>query len=104
MNEQSHPYDSYFYVLDPVLISKVEEFAVLGYGEVEKADLWEYLTKKVWKKPKEGIRIYELVSDVISINIGRYMNFAAVEAIKSPNWLSELDSDELQELLNPREK
>ncbi|MEK3890608.1 post-transcriptional regulator [Bacillus sp. FSL K6-3431] len=104
MTEQSHPYDSYFYVLDPVLVSKVEEFTVLGYEEVSKTDLWEYLTRKVWRKPKEGIRMYELVSDVISLDIGKYMNFATVEAFKSPNWLSDLESEELQELLKPNEK
>lgn len=102
MKEQGHPYDSYFYILEPVLISKKEEFVVLGYGEVNKADLWAYLTQKKWRKPKEGIRIYELVSDVLSLNIGDFMNFATVEAFKSPDILKDLDGNEMQQLLNPK--
>ncbi|MBS4208987.1 post-transcriptional regulator [Bacillus sp. FJAT-50079] len=104
MEGTDHPYDSYFHVLTPALVSKVEEFAVLGYGKVEKADIWYYLTKKIWRNPKEGIRIYELVSDVISLNIGDYMNFSTVEAFKSPNIFADLESEELQALLNPKEQ
>ncbi|MBS4176223.1 post-transcriptional regulator [Lederbergia citrea] len=102
METKKHPYDPYFNVLTPVLVSKVEEFIVLGYGEVNKHDLWLFLTKKKWKKHKEGIRMYELVSDVLSLNIGEFMNFITVEAFKSPNLLSDLDSEELQELLQPK--
>ncbi|MBS4199784.1 post-transcriptional regulator [Bacillus sp. FJAT-49732] len=91
-------------MLSPVLTSKAEEFAVLGYGEVKMEDIWTFLTKKKWRKPKEGIRIYELVSDVLSMKVGEFMNFATVEAFKSPDWFSELDSEELQELLVPKDK
>ncbi|MFK4997599.1 post-transcriptional regulator [Bacillus sp. N9] len=104
MEVKDHPYNSYFHVLTPALVSKVEEFNVLGYGKVDKADLWNYLTKKIWRNPKEGIRMYELVSDVISLNIGDFMNFSTVEAFKSPNLLADLESKELQALLNPTEQ
>ena len=102
MKEKGHPYDLYMNMLGPALQSKSEEFLVLGYGEVKKHELWSFLTKKKWRKPKEGIRIYELVSDVLSMKIGEYMNFATVEAFRSPNWFSDLESDELQELLQKK--
>lgn len=101
---KEHPYDSYFHILDPALQSKIEEFTVLGYGTVEKSDLWTFLTQKKWKKYKEGIRMYELVSDVLSVKIGDYMNFATVEAYKSPDLFSDLDSKELEELLHTKDK
>lgn len=99
-----HPYDSYFHLLSPALESKVEEFIVFGYDKVNKDDLWGFLTKKKWKKHKDAIRMYELVADVLSLNVGEYMNFATVEAYKSPNWFTDLDSDELQSLLDPKDK
>ncbi|MBS4217035.1 post-transcriptional regulator [Bacillus sp. FJAT-49711] len=103
MDTSHHPYDSYLHVLKPALTSKAEEFAVLGYGEVKTEDIWIFLTKKKWRKHKEGIRIYELVSDVLSMKVGEFMNFATVEAFKSPDWFSDIDSDELQELLQIKE-
>ncbi|MCR2820513.1 post-transcriptional regulator [Lederbergia panacisoli] len=99
METSHHPYDSYLHMLEPALTSKAEEFAVLGYGKVKTEDLWSFLTKKKWKKHKEGIRIYELVSDILSMKVGEFMNFATVEAFKSPDWFSDIESDELQELL-----
>lgn len=103
MDGTNHPYQLYFHRLMPVLESKVEEFKVLGYGKITTEDLWSYLTQKKWRKPKDGIRMNELVADIFSTNIGEYMNFAALEAYKSPNLFADLDSEELQELLNPQE-
>ncbi len=102
METKNHPYDSYYHLLEPVLESKAEEFTVLGYGKISKQNLWEYLTRKKWRKHREGIRVYELVSDILSVKVGEYMNYATVEAYKSPNWFTELDSEELQELLEPK--
>ena len=91
-------------MLGPALQSKAEEFLVLGYGEeCKKHELWSFLTNKKWRKPKEGIRIYELVSDVLSMKIGEDRRImATVEAFRSPNLLSDLESDELQELLQKK--
>ena len=102
--DKIHPYDEYFEVLQPALTSKVEEFLLIGYGKVKVKDLWEYLTKKKWKKTETEIRVHELVSDVLSVKAGDYMNFATIEAFKSPNWFVELDGEELQELLKPNDK
>jgi len=104
MDASQHPYESYFHMLTPALTSKAEEFTVLGYGEIKIEDIWTFLTKKKWRKPKDGIRVYELVSDVLSFKVGEYMNYATVEAYKSPDLFSDLDSEELQELLLPKDK
>lgn len=102
METKEHPYDSYFHILNPALESKVEEIELLGYGKISKEDLWEYLTKKKWKKHKEGIRIHELVSDVLKVKVGDYMNYATVEAYKAPDLFIDIDSEELQELLQKK--
>ncbi|HEY4552730.1 MAG TPA: post-transcriptional regulator [Bacillaceae bacterium] len=104
MKQGSHPYESYFHILGPALQSKAEEMAVLGYGHVTKEDLWGFLINKKWKKPAEGIRMYALVSDVLSLKPGEYMNYATVSAFRSPDLFADLDSEELNELLHPKGK
>lgn len=99
MEKTTHPYDVFFDQLKPVLISKVEEFQLLGYEKIDIQDIWTYLVNKKWKKHKEDIRTYELVSDIFSLKIGEFMNYMAIEAIKTSNWLEDLSSDEMQELL-----
>ena len=99
MSESKHLYDDYFHMLKPVLISKVEEFLVLGYEDVNKEDIWRYLTVKKWKKPKEGIRVYELVSDIMSIRVGDYMNFATVEAFRSSDPFEDFNNEDIGQLL-----
>jgi hypothetical protein len=93
-----------FDLLIPALKSKAEELSILGYGKVEARDIWNYFIKKRWKNQKEDVHIYELVSDILSLKAGDYMNFAAVEAYRSPNWFADLDSNELEDLLNPKKK
>ncbi|VEF47669.1 post-transcriptional regulator of ComE expression [Bacillus freudenreichii] len=83
MSEYKHEYDDYFHMLKPALLSKAEEFAVLGYEDVTIKDIWRFLTEKTWKKPKEGVRVYELVSDVLSLRVGDFMNFVTMEAFRS---------------------
>ncbi|WP_338750362.1 post-transcriptional regulator [Bacillus sp. FJAT-52991] len=97
-----HPYEVYFQQLLPVLRSKVEEFRLLNYGTIDIPSLWEYLTKKKWKKPEQDVHIYQLVADIVSTKAIDYMNFATVEAYRSPNWLEEVNHEELQELFRPK--
>lgn len=104
MPEVRHKYEQYYDILGPALTSKAEELLLIGYGKVSIQDLWGYFTKKKWKKPKEDVHLHELVSDVLSLKAGDYMNFATVEAYRSPNWFVDLEEDELQELLKPKEK
>ncbi|RWR15226.1 post-transcriptional regulator [Siminovitchia fortis] len=104
MAEQNHEYDDYFHRLKPALMSKAEEFAVLGYEDISIEDLWRFLTEKTWRKPKEGVRVHELVSDVLSLKAGDFMNFATVEAYRSQGDPFEgLGNDDLQQLLKTDE-
>lgn len=104
MMNGDHPYDSFFAQLEPALTSKREEFAMLGYKEVTNKDIWEFLKKKKWKKPKDDIRLYEISADILSAKVHDYMNFATVEAYRSPNWFTEINPEELEDLLHPKNK
>lgn len=102
MQETGHIYDKNFKKLEPALKSKLEELDLIGYGQVSMKDLWSYLTKKKWKNVNKEIHIHELVSDILSVKAGDFMNFATVEAFRSPNWFAELNEEELQELLKSK--
>lgn len=47
-----HPAAIYKDHLKPFLFSKLEEFIVLGYKDVDLEELWSYLENKKWKKNK----------------------------------------------------
>ncbi|AFQ58609.1 post-transcriptional regulator ComN [Bacillus subtilis] len=96
---EKHPADLYKDHVRPFLYSKLEEFKILGYDDVELESLWSYLTDKKWKKKTE-LSIYELASDILSVKIGEFMNYATVESFKTSNWLgSEEGQEALEELL-----
>jgi predicted NAD/FAD-binding protein len=80
--ERGHSYGRYYKQIKPALESKKEEFKLLGYEKITEVDLWNYLTKKKWKKPKEEIHLYEIVADILSMKIGDVMNYTTVEAFK----------------------
>ncbi|KAB7708655.1 competence protein ComN [Bacillus aerolatus] len=97
-----HPYEKYFQHLLPALKSKVEEFRLLNYGTIDIPSLWEYLTRKKWRKPVEDVHMYQLVADIVSTMPGDYMNYATIESYRSTNWLEEISKEELQELLGTK--
>jgi hypothetical protein len=80
--DRNHHYAHFYNEIQPAIRSKVEEFNIFGYEKVTEKDLWEFLTRKKWKKFKEDIHLYEVVADVLSVKIGELMNFTTVEAFK----------------------
>lgn len=93
-----HKYDHFRNQVQPALISKIEEFALLGYGTVEEEALWKYLTMKKWRKPQEEIKLFEVVQDILSVDIGQYMSFVTVEAFKGSDFYF-VNGEDLKELL-----
>ncbi|AGK55050.1 post-transcriptional regulator [Bacillus sp. 1NLA3E] len=88
-----HDYDCFHEAVYPALKSKLEEFMLLGYATISERELWTYLTNKKWRKCKEDIHLYEIVQDILSVQIGDYMNFATVEAFKQPDFSFESEED-----------
>ncbi len=56
---EKHPAEMYKDHLRPFLYSKLEEFKILGYDDVEHESLWSYLIHKKWKQKKE-LPLHEL--------------------------------------------
>lgn len=51
--ENSHAFNQFRSKVEPALISKLEEFQLLGYDSVSEEGLWDFLTRKRWKKVKD---------------------------------------------------
>ncbi|KAA6448773.1 post-transcriptional regulator [Bacillus swezeyi] len=91
-----HPAELYKDHLKPFLLSKAEEFMILGYDDIEIKELWSYLLNKKWKNKKD-VQIHHLAGDILSVKIGEFMNYATVESFKTSNLL---DSPEGQDMLD----
>jgi len=89
------PLDEFRDQVRPAIVSKLEEFALLGYEEVSAEKLWEFLKNKKWKKTTE-LSVHEVVQDVLALKVGDFMNYATVESYKTASWY---DSDEAKNLL-----
>jgi hypothetical protein len=96
--ENSHINSHFRTRVQPALISKLEEFILLGYDSVSEEGLWEFLTKKRWKKVKEDMRLYAVIQDILAVKVSDYISFATIEAYKATEF-SFNDENELKELL-----
>lgn len=93
-----HKYDCFRDTVQPALVSKLEEFRLLGYDTITETSLWEFLTKKKWKKNQEDKKLFEIVQDIMSVDIGDFMNYATIQAFKMDEF-SFANEEERRELL-----
>ncbi|WP_308170358.1 post-transcriptional regulator [Neobacillus sp. 114] len=82
----------------PAMVSKLEEFRLLGYDSISETELWGYLTKKKWRKVTDEKKLYEIIQDILSIKVSDYISFATIETYKTAE-LSLEDEEEWKELL-----
>lgn len=94
----SHTYNQFRSKVQPAMASKLEEFNLLGYDAVTENELWEFLIKKKWKKPKDEIMLYEIIQDILTVKVSDYMSFTTIESYKSAEF-SMNDENEWKELL-----
>jgi hypothetical protein len=86
----------------PVLNSKLEEIKLNGYEGIAIEDLWNFCLQKKWRKKNLAeIRIHEVVSTIFSLRASEIVSHLQIQQFQSTNWFSELNQDELKELLNP---
>ncbi|WP_110111457.1 post-transcriptional regulator [Bacillus sp. CGMCC 1.16541] len=76
-----------------VVKSKIEEFHLLGYGEVREENLWDYLQKKKWKKVKEELPLHHMVNDILTVKVMDIMNYITIQSYKGSR-LEELNNQE----------
>ncbi|MGE7666203.1 post-transcriptional regulator [Ureibacillus composti] len=87
----------------PVLQSKLEEIKYFEYDGITTQDIWNYCLKKKWKKQSiDKLPLYGVIETIYSIKASEIVSFAQIQQFKSTNWFSEVNQDELKELLNPK--
>ncbi|MFC4769690.1 post-transcriptional regulator [Effusibacillus consociatus] len=65
-------------MIEGLCFSKSKEFQTLGY-EVEGADIWKCVSSRY---TKEMPPLYQIVNDILSLKVTKYMNWAMLEAYK----------------------
>lgn len=65
-------------MIEELCHSKAREFKLLGY-EIAGEDIWKCVSSKY---KKEMPPLYQIVNDILSLKITKYMNWAMVEAYK----------------------
>lgn len=96
--EKSHAYNHFRTQVEPALISKLEEFRLLGYNDVSESGLWDFLIRKKWKKVKDDIKLYEIIDNILSVKVSDYIAYATIETYKHNDFNLE-DENEWKELL-----
>jgi hypothetical protein len=91
-------YDSFRVQVQPAIVSKLEEFHLLGYDSVTETELWEFLIKKKWKKAKDEAKLHEIIQDILAVKVSDYISFATIESFKTAE-LSLNNEDDWKELL-----
>jgi len=87
----------------PVLQSKKNEFHLYGYDTVTEEDIWVYCIRKIWqKKDVSEMRVYEITNDILKILPAAFMTFTQIEEQRNSDWFSDINSDELNILLHPK--
>ncbi|AIM15731.1 MULTISPECIES: post-transcriptional regulator [Neobacillus] len=93
-----HTAEQYRTQVQPAILSKLEEFRLLGTDSVTEDDLWEFLMKKKWRKEKDELKLFEMIQDILSVKVSDYISFATIESFKK-NEFSLDDKNEWEELL-----
>lgn len=89
----------------PALESKRKEFILYGYTTVTKEDIWVYCLRKVWRnKDVDAMPVHKIANDILHLSPAAFMTFTQIEAQRDADWFSDLNSDELQMLLGPRDE
>lgn len=96
--QHRHKYEQYKEQVGLAITSKLEEFKMLGYGDVAENEFWKFLFTKKWKQTKDEVHLYEIVADILAVQPGEYMNYKTIEAFRQGQSVLD-DKDELNELL-----
>ena len=79
MNSEANELKEHEQDLERLCQSKCDEFAVLGNLKISKQDIWDCVTAKYRKGYPP---LYQIVSDILSLKVTDYMNWATLSSIK----------------------
>ncbi|HWK24333.1 MAG TPA: post-transcriptional regulator [Ureibacillus sp.] len=85
----------------PVLQSKMDEIIYYEYEGITLEDIWNFCVKKKWRKKKlEDLRLYEIVETIYAVKPSEIVSYFQIQQFRSENWFSDINQNDLQELLN----
>ncbi len=94
-------YEQLFTDMLPVIDSKKTEFHLYGYPTITNEDIWTFCVKKKWRKTDiTSMRMHEMVHEILQVTPAQFMTFTQIEEQRGSDWFSNLNSEELQVLLN----
>ncbi|MEV5025833.1 post-transcriptional regulator [Paenibacillus sp. LPE1-1-1.1] len=71
-------------MIEELCISKAEEFHLIGYEHVTGQEVWECVSEKY---KKTGLpELHELVNDILSLKVMKFMNFVTISAYKGTSF------------------
>lgn len=77
----------------PVLVSKAEEFQLLGYDAVTPENIWDCTIAKLKRKKKE-YPLHQLVNEIFKLSANEYMSWLTVQAVTSTDFDIELKENQ----------
>mgnify|MGYP001436630451 CR=1 FL=1 len=96
------PYEELFRKVLPVLESKMEEIKYYEYNSITIEDIWNFCIKKKWRKQKiEELHLHEIVATIFTIKASEIVSHFQIQQFQVADWFSEINSEELNELLKP---
>lgn len=85
-----------------VIQSKLDDFKMQHYTEIEAEEIWNYCIKKKWKKRQiEDVPIHEIVSTIYSLTPSEIVSQAHIHELYKTDLNIELSLEELSILLKP---
>ena len=96
--DNNNRFEQFHTQVQPAIASKLNEFQLLGVDSVTEGELWDFLTKKKWKKIKEEMKLHEIIQGILSVKVSDYISFATIEAYKTTEFSFD-NEEELKELL-----
>lgn len=72
----------------PALLSKTEEFHLLGYDQATTEEIWECLIAKLERRNEE-YQLHQFVSEILRMSANEYMNWLTISAYKGPDWFGD---------------
>lgn len=67
-------------MIEELCNSKAEEFRLIGYEHVTGQEVWECVSENYKKKGQP--ELHELVNDILSLKVMKFMNFMTISAYK----------------------
>ncbi|MFG6148406.1 post-transcriptional regulator [Halobacillus sp. B23F22_1] len=89
--EELKPASQWKETIWPVLVSKANEFRLIGYKKASVEDVWQCMQKKIWKNNPQK-RLYEVVQDIFHLSNNQYVSFITVEAYQNDDLMASIEA------------